>query len=101
MSGKFRPTMCLSHMGLNRRIQPPMDEREGCQDIQRILLADRPVDLRRMGRRVAECPEHALDEVHQPCVLAAFALCVEAIERQPWVAGLADSERLIDQGCAV
>ena len=88
-------------MGLNPHIQPPMDEREGRQDIQRILLADRPVDLGRMGRRVAECPEHALDEVHQLCVLAVFSLCAEAIERQPWITCLADSKRLIDQDRAV
>lgn len=77
------PSNLTGHPSRNGGIQSPMKERGKRKEVQGILLCDLPCDLRRMGCDVPECPEHALQQVHQSRVLAPLSLRLQGIEREP------------------
>src|SRR5437773_3929131 len=78
-----------------------MHKRYRRQNIQRILFRYGPMDLGRMSRCISEGAEQAFYQVHQTSVLASLALCRKAVERQPRMPTLSQSEGFIHERGAI
>jgi hypothetical protein len=50
------------------------------------------VDARDVRSCIAERPEHALDQIHQPGLLASLAVTAQAVERKTGVTLPADGQ---------
>jgi hypothetical protein len=100
-SGHRALVVLSGDMSSNGRIEPPVNQRYRCQNIQRILLCNVPVNLRSVSRRVTERPKQPLDKVHQPGMFVALAFRRQRIEGKSRAACLSEAQRFIDQLRAV
>src|SRR5271170_8127114 len=63
------PASHLQNVRPDGGVKPPVNQRYCCQDIERVLLRDVPVNLRSMRRGVPKRTEQTLNKVHQPGML--------------------------------
>ena len=84
-------------MCANGGIKPPMKQRYCCEDIERVLFCDRPVDFGSMACRVAECAEYAFDEAHKALMLVMLVRCSQRVKGQSRATDFPDTQGLIHQ----
>jgi len=59
-----------------------MNQRSQRQDVQRVLLRHRPLDLRVVRQRVSNCSEQAYNKVDETTLLPSFGLRHETVDGQ-------------------
>lgn len=84
-------------MCANGGIKPPMKQGYCCEDIERVLLRNGPVNFGGVAGRIAKCTKYAFDEAHKALMFIMFVRCSQRVKGQPRATDFSDTQGLIDQ----